>query len=469
MYDVKIENGWLVTSRETFPGTIFIQDGKIAALKAPGAKGEAQEVIDAAGKHVLPGLIDTHVHSRDPGPTHKEDFSTSTRAAAAGGITTIFEMPNTTPPVRDGASFDGQVEHLQKKAAVNFGLWGICLGPLNRADFLEMHRKGVIGFKYFWGYGVHRKTFQLLYNVSEAGDEVIQPYDDGEVYAMMKEVAKTGQLFAVHAENHELIRRLGEEKDPEDESYPALLASRPGVAEQLTVETGITLAKAAGVHFHVLHVSAAESVAAVRRAQASGQRVSVETCPHYLFLSDEDYETVGKDMKIFPLVKTKADQKAIWEGINDGTITVVCSDHAPHTKEEKYGGTLSEIPAGMCGVETMVPLMLNAVNEGKLTMNRLVALLAENPAHLYGVVGQKGTFTPGSDGDITIVDMEKTGVIRKEALHSKSKISAYDGCSIKGWPVHTIVSGKTVMQDGELVNERPNGKLVTPGGIHHGS
>ncbi|QQK80872.1 allantoinase AllB [Salicibibacter cibi] len=469
MYDVKIENGQLVTSREIYSGTVLIQDGKIAAVKAPGAKDEAREVIDAAGKHVLPGLIDTHVHSRDPGPTHKEDFSTSTRAAAAGGITTVFEMPNTTPPVRDEISFDGQVDNLQNKAAVNFGLWGICLGPLNRADFMDMHRRGVIGFKYFWGYGIHRETFQLLYNVSEADDQVIQPYDDGEVYAMMKEVAKTGQLFAVHAENHELIRRLGEEKDPEDESYQALLASRPGLAEQLTVETGITLAKAADVHFHVLHVSAAESVAAVRRAQAAGQRVSVETCPHYLFLSDEDFETVGKDMKIFPLVKTAADQKAIWEGVNDGTITVVCSDHAPHTEEEKYEGKLSEIPAGMCGVETIVPLMLNAVSEGKLTLNRLVALLAENPAHLYGIADQKGTFTPGSDGDITIVDMEKMGTIRKEALHSKSKISAYDGRSVKGWPVRTIVGGITIMQDGEIVHDQKEGKLVTPGGRHHGS
>ncbi|SDI55794.1 allantoinase AllB [Natribacillus halophilus] len=466
MYDVKIENGYLVTSQETFPGTLFIQDGKVAAVTAPGSNEQAREVIDASGQYVLPGLIDTHVHSRDPGPTHKEDFATSTRAAAAGGITTVFEMPNTTPPVRDAASFDAQVQNLQPKAAVNFGLWGICLGPLNRADFVDMHRKGVIGFKYFWGYGIHRETFQLYYNVSEDSEEIIQPYDDGEVYAMMKEVANTGQLFAVHAENHELIRRLGEEKDPDDDSYQALLASRPGVAEQLTVETGLTLAKAAGVHFHVLHVSAAESVAAVRRAKAAGQRVSVETCPHYLFLNEEDYETVGKDMKIFPLVKTAADQKAIWEGVNDGTITVVCSDHAPHTEEEKYEGKLSEIPAGMCGVETMVPLMLNVVNEGKLTLNRLVALMSENPAHLYGIAERKGTFTPGSDGDVTIVDMAKTGTIQKEALHSKSKISAYDGRSIRGWPVRTVVSGRTVMQDGEIVNEACNGELVTPGGIN---
>ncbi|MBB6448426.1 allantoinase [Geomicrobium halophilum] len=469
MYDVKIENGQLVTSRDTFSGTILIKEGKIAAVTAPGGDEQAREVIDAAGKHVLPGLIDTHVHSRDPGPTHKEDFETSTRAAAAGGITTLFEMPNTTPPVQNAESFDQQVQNLRKKAAVHFGLWGICLGPLNRPDFMDLHRKGVIGYKYFWGYGIHRETFQLLYNVKEADEQIIQPFDDGEVYAMMKAVAETGQLFAVHAENHELIRQLDEEKPADDESYQTLLASRPGVAEQLTVETGLTLAKKAGVHFHVLHVSAAESVAAVRRAQAAGQNVSVETCPHYLFLSDEDYETVGKDMKIFPLVKTAADQEAIWEGINDGTITVVCSDHAPHTEKEKYGGKLSEIPAGMCGVETMVPLMLNAVNEGKLTLNRFVALLAENPAQLYGVSHRKGTFTPGSDGDITIVDMEKTGTIRKEDLHSKSKITAFDGRSTKGWPVRTIISGHTVMQDGMIVSDEKKGQLVTPGGISNES
>ncbi|GAK11776.1 dihydroorotase family protein [Geomicrobium sp. JCM 19039] len=249
MYDVRIENGLIVTGNETFPGTIYISDKKIAAVTSPNDVREAGEVIDATGHHVLPGLIDTHVHSRDPGPTHKEDFFTSTQAAAAGGITTLFEMPNTTPPVKDAPTFDAQVENLTGKAIINFGLWGICLGPLNREQIPDMHEKGVIGFKYFWGYGIHQETYQLLYNVDDADESIIQPFDDGEVYQMMKETEKTGQVFAVHAENHELIRQLSEEKDPEDESYDALLRSRPAVAETLTVDTGITLAKESGFIF----------------------------------------------------------------------------------------------------------------------------------------------------------------------------------------------------------------------------
>ncbi|WP_238544786.1 dihydroorotase family protein [Geomicrobium sp. JCM 19037] len=200
----------------------------------------------------------------------------------------------------------------------------------------------------------------------------------------------------------------------------------------------------------------------MRRAQANGQHVTVETCPHYLFLTNEDYESVGRDMKIFPLVKEKKDQDAIWAGIQDGTITVVCSDHAPHTAEEKYAGKLSEIPAGMCGVETLAPLMLNEVNTGRLTINQIVQLLSENPARLYGISHQKGTLQPGTDADVTIVDLKKTNTIRKEHLHSKSKISAYDGREITGWPVRTIIGGKTVMADGEIVDSTPAGTIVTP-------
>ncbi|GAJ99309.1 dihydroorotase [Geomicrobium sp. JCM 19055] len=463
MYDTKIVNGTIVNGQASFLGNIYITDGKISAVTEPEDDREAVEVIDAKGQYVLPGLIDTHVHSRDPGPTHKEDFYTSTQAAAAGGITTIFEMPNTTPPVKDQGTFDAQVENLNEKAVVNYGLWGICLGPLNRHAFAELSERGVIGFKYFWGYGIHQETFQLLYNVDAKDEQIIEPYDDGEVFAMMREVAKTDQVFAVHAENHELIRQLSEEKDPTDESYDALLRSRPALAETLTVNTGLSLAKEAGVHFHVLHVSAKESVESIRAAKANGQKVTVETCPHYLFLTNEDYETVGRDMKIFPLVKEQKDQDEIWKGIQDGTITVVCSDHAPHTAEEKYSGSLSEIPAGMCGVETLAPLLLNEVHTGRLTINQVVQLLSENPAKLYGIDNQKGTLMPGTDADITIVDLKKEGTIQKANLHSKSKISAYDGRSIIGWPVRTIVHGHTVMEDGNIVNDQPKGQLVKPG------
>ncbi|UOQ48926.1 allantoinase AllB [Gracilibacillus caseinilyticus] len=462
VWDLKIINGTIVNALESYQANIFVKDGKIAAITSEDLPGEAKEVIDAKEKHVLPGLIDTHVHSRDPGPTYKEDFAHSTRAAAAGGITTVFEMPNTTPPVSNAVNFDSQNENLGSKAYVDYGLWGICIGHLNNGDIQDLHQKGVIGFKFFWGYAVHKDTYQLMYNYKPGMEDVIPPFDDGQVYEMMEEVAKTGQLFAVHAESNELIQTLTNRvEESGGRTYEDMIKGRPNVAEALTVSKGIQMAKAAGVRFHVLHVSSEEGLDLVRDAQIKGLPVTVETCPHYLFLSNEDYQDVGPQMKVYPPVKYKKDQDAIWRGIADGTISHVCSDHAPHTEEEK-DGDLWSIPAGMCGVESMVPLMLNAVNEKKITLSDMVGLLSEEPAKLFGIYPKKGSLHIGADADITIVDMEKQAVIERDKLHSKSKVTAYDGFQVQGMPVQTIVRGNTIMKDGEIIGEKGHGKLITP-------
>lgn len=462
MCDMCIKNGIVVTGSEMFRATIYVKDEKILAVStSDNIAYDAEEVIDAKGLYVLPGLIDTHVHSRDPGPTHKEDFYHSTRAAAAGGITTVFEMPNTTPPVDNVEHFTSQKKNLSSKAVVDFGLWGICLGHLNNDKIKSLHEEGVISFKFFWGYAVHEKTFQLMYNYKPGMSNVIPPFHDGEVYEMMEHVSKTGQIFAVHAENNNLIQTLTERVEKRGgNSYEDLLEGRPSLAEFLTVQNGIAMARATGVRFHVLHVSSGESVEIIRQAQREGIPVTVETCPHYLFLSAEQYEDIGAKMKVYPPVKFKTDQKAIWDGILDGTISTVCSDHAPHTAEEK-DGDLWSIPAGMCGVETLAPLMLNAVSEKRISLNRFVQLLSEEPARMYGIAPQKGTIQPGSDADFTLVDMELEKKIDVNKLHSKSKVSAYDGFSVKGWPVRTIVRGKTVMNNGSIATDS-TGAIVTP-------
>ncbi|WP_226037843.1 allantoinase AllB [Aquibacillus saliphilus] len=462
IWDLKIKNGTIVSGTDIYKADVYVKNGKIGAITSEILAGDVNEQIDVGGNYLLPGLIDTHVHSRDPGPTYKEDFSYSSQAAAAGGITTIFEMPNTTPPVSNGKNFDNQKENLQAKAYVDFGLWAICIGSLNNTNIKELHEKGVIGFKFFWGYAVHKETFQLMYNYKPGMDNVIPPFDDGEVYEMMEEVAKTGKIFAVHAESNELIQKLTARVEKQGgRTYQDLLKGRPNLVEVLTVKKGIEMAKATGVRFHVLHVSSKEAVEAVREAKQQGVPVTVETCPHYLFLSDEDYEKVGPQMKVYPPVKYKKDQDAIWKGIADGTISHVCSDHAPHTEEEK-DGDLWSIPAGMCGVESMVPLMLNAVNEGKIEITDIVRLLAEEPAKLFDVYPRKGAIQIGADADFTIVDMKKKSVIKRENLHSKSKVTAFDGFKVTGMPIQTIVRGKTIMKDGIIVGEKGYGKLVTP-------
>lgn len=462
-FDLLIKNGTIVTSKEAYKGNLYIKNGKIEAITNNELLSDVdvKDVVDAEGQYVFPGFIDTHVHSRDPGATYKEDFHHSTQAAAAGGVTAIFEMPNTNPPINNVENFNKQVENLQSKAFVDFGIWAICLGHLNLKEYQELQNAGVIGFKFFWGYAVHSKTFQLMYNYKPGMEEVIPPFTDGEVFEMFQEVAKTGQVFAIHAENNDLIQNLTQKvEDRNGRSYLDLLEGRPNLAEELTIQSGIAMAKKTGARLHILHVSTAEGIDHVRQAQKEGYPITAETCPHYLFLSAEDYDQIGPQMKVYPPVKYKKDQEALWAAILDGTISLVCSDHAPHTESEK-DGDLWSIPAGMCGVETLVPLMLNAVNEGKISIHDIVRLLSEGPAKLFSVYPKKGAIRVGADADLTLVEMEKESIIKRDQLHSKSKVTAFDGFKIKGVPVRTIVRGTTVMKDGEIMGQ-PTGCLIKP-------
>lgn len=460
-FDLLIKNGTIVTPEDAYKGNIYIKNGKIAAITNDELRSDVGEVVDANGKFVFPGFIDTHVHSRDPGATYKEDFYHSTQAAAAGGVTTVFEMPNTNPTVNNVENFRKQVANLKSKAFVNFGVWGICLGHLNMKEYEKLHHAGVIGFKFFWGYAVHSETFQLIYNYKPGMKDVIPPFADGEIYEMFQEVAKTGQIFAIHAENHDLIQRLTQKvEDRNGRTYMDLLEGRPSLAEELTIQSGIAMAKKTGARLHILHVSTAEGIELVRQAQKEGYPITAETCPHYLFLSAEDYDHIGPQMKVYPPIKYKKDQEALWDALQDGTISHVCSDHAPHTEEEK-AGDLWSIPAGMCGVETMAPLMLNAVNEGKISIHDIVHLLSEGPAKLFNLYPNKGVIRIGADADITIVDMNKEHTIKRNELHSKSKVTAFDGFKVKGVPEQTIVGGTIVMRDGEIIGP-PTGKFIAP-------
>ncbi|GGE27514.1 allantoinase [Pullulanibacillus camelliae] len=450
-WDHIIKNGTLVTSDGEKRAHIYIKSGKIVAVTSEALEGQAEVITDATGKHVYPGFIDTHVHSRDPGTTYKEDFYHSTLAAAAGGITSVFEMPNTNPPINTVENFNKQVKNLSSKANVNFAIWGICLGDLNLKELPALSKAGVIAFKFFWGYAVNRQTYQLVYNYSDDMQDVIPPFSDGEVHDMFAAVARTGKLLAIHAENNELIQTLTHKMIATGRTdYNALVEARPNLAEETTAQTGISFAQDTGTHLHILHISSGGTVDQLLEAQQKGITVTGETCPHYLFLNNEDYEAIGTDMKVYPPVKYKKDQERLWQGLQDGTISWVCSDHAPHTPEEK-AGDLWSIPAGMCGVETLAPLMIHAVSEGKLTKGQLAQVLAENPAKTFNLYPNKGSLEVGSDADLTIVDFNQAFKIKREHLHSKSKVTAYDGFMTQGAPVQTIVNGHTVMKDGQII------------------
>ncbi|ATW24887.1 allantoinase AllB [Candidatus Formimonas warabiya] len=462
-WDHVIKNGIIVDGKESYQANIYIKNEKISAISRDELEGEAGEVTDAAGKYVLPGLIDVHVHSRDGenGATYKEDFYHSTMSAAAGGLTTVFEMPNSNPAIYNAEMLEKQIKHLTPKAHVDFAIWGLCLGKLNMHELQALSEAGVIAFKFFWGYAIDSKTYQLIYNYSPGMENAIPPLGDGEIYQMFAEIAKTGKLVGIHAENFDLIQTLTREVEKSgDKSYAAFLKGRPNVAEETIIQTAISFAKQTGARLHILHLAAKEGIDIIKRAQEEGYPVSAETCSHYLALCDEDFDRVGPVMKVYPPVRRREDQEMLWSGLKEGVLSLVSSDHAPHTEEEK-AGDLWSIPAGMASIETLAPLMIDAVSQGRITIHELAAVLSEKPAKLFGIYPEKGSLKVGTDADITIVDLQVKHTVKKENLHSKSKVTPFDGFQLTGAPVQTIVRGKTIMKDGEIVSG-PVGKFIKP-------
>jgi allantoinase len=461
-----IRNGTVITSRDRYEADLVCEDGLIAALEAPGsASGAYDEEIDAKGMLIFPGFIDPHVHSRDPGLTEKEDFAHSTLAAAAGGVTTILEMPNAIPPVSDVSIFRERAKQHERVAFVDFGLWGMSLGAENLDALPDLIEEGVVGVKLFWGYALHRQTKQLVYNVAdEPPENLILPPGNGDVFDVFKTVARAQGLLAAHCEDREVIEAAEQALGRDIEDYDDFLEARPATAEATTVAVGAEFARATGCRFHVVHTSSARGVRIVRAAQREGVPISAETCPHYLTLTAESYRSVGPVMKIYPPIRHARDRDALWEGLRDGTITSLGSDHAPHAVEQKRQN-LANAPAGTIGVETIVPVLLNEVRKGRLSAERLAWVLSEGTARLHGLYPRKGTIRPGADADFTIVDPEASWTIRNEVLRSKNPLSPWDGASGRGAPRFVVLRGRVVMRDGELRGE-PGGQLVCPMRAH---
>ena len=448
MFDLALKAGKIVTGAGINEANIYIQDGKIAEITT--ADLQAKAVDDINGAYVIPGCIDPHCHFRDPGATYKEDFEHGTMAAAIGGMTTVFDMPNTNPAVLDGDSFAYKKNYFADKANVDYALWGLSLGDLNLDKLGEVKKAGGVGIKFFWGYAINRETNALIYNYVPGQQGVIPPLDDGEVYKIFEKISENNFLLAIHAENNELISMLTKRVNASGrDDYEALLEARPALAEALTIQTAISFSQATGAHLHVLHVTSKMGVDLIRRAKAENINVTAETCTHYLFLSDKDYGKIGTGMKVYPPIKREIDRLALWEGLKDGTIDYVSSDHAPHAVSEKQGG-LFEIPSGMCGVETTLPLMLNEVSKGNITFPFLVQVLSEKTAQLYNIDKHKGFIRKGNDADLVVVDMNKKQKILNEKLHSKEPFTPFNGFETVGWPKETYLRGTLIAKDGEL-------------------
>jgi len=443
-----VSGGTIVTPDGMFKGDISVVGGRIAEI---GTKLHVDGVktIDASGLIVLPGAIDSHVHMRDPGLVDFEDFQTGTAAAAAGGVTTVLEMPNTLPPVDTVAKLKEKRKQIESKAVVDFGLYGV-LHDSNLEEVGALIESGAVGLKAFMG--------------PTTGN--IPPPSDATIYEALLLSRKQGFPIAFHAENAamisyytELIKKTGR-TDPK-----AHCDSRPAICETEAINRIAYLTLKSGGHGHIVHMSTAEGGEIVSSYKKLGAPITCETNPQYLSMTEEDQEKYGSLAKINPPLRSEKDQAALWDGIASGIIDTLGSDHAPHPADRKKSPNIWDVPSGFIGVETLVPVMLDFAARGKITLQKITLLLSENPAKLYKLWPCKGRIGLEADGDLAIVELGKEHVIRAEKLHSKQKVTPFDGRVIKGAIKYTVVRGN-VVYDGDVGPSA--GDWINPMDMLHG-
>jgi dihydroorotase len=435
--DLVINNGKVVSPDAVIEASVAVKDGRILAVGAVEAMPAAKETLDAGGLHVLPGAIDVHVHFRDPGYPHKEDWESGTAAAAFGGVTTVFDMPNTIPPTGTPEILAAKHAIAASKAHVDFGLYGL-LGDDTIANVPALVEGGVIGFKLYMG-----NTF----------GKIPSP-DTGATLECFEVAAATGKRVSLHAENNDIMERRQKRLMAAGKMDQwAHLAARPNVVAVEAVSRAAILAEWTGARIHVLHISTADELRPLREAKARGVDITGETCPHYLMLSTDDYKRFPGVIAVNPPVREAKNQAPIWAALIDGTIDLIATDHAPHAPEEKTRNDIWTVDCGFPGVETQMPLMLTEVNAGRMSISDYVRMSAYNPARIWGLYPRKGSLTPGADADIAVVDLARDHTIEDARLQSRSKISPWNGRKAKGLPIHTIVRGRFVMKNRSLVSD----------------
>ena len=383
------------------------------------------------GLHVLPGAIDVHVHFREPGYTHKEDFGTGTAAAACGGVTTVFEMPNVSPPTATRAALAEKLKLASDKAHVDFGLYGL-LAEDNLDELEALVEGGAIGFKCYMG-----NTFGHLPSPST-----------GAMLEGFEIVARTGKRISLHAETASINMRREERLRAAGRVDPlAHLAARPAVVAIEAVSRAAVLAEWTGARIHILHISSADELRPLREAKARGVDITGETCPHYLLLDTDDYARVGSIVRVNPPVREPRNKEPLWAAIVDGTIDMIATDHAPHTREEKIKNDIWTADCGFPGVELPMPLMLTQVNAGRLTICDYVRLARRQSGQGLGALSAQGRDRAGSGRRPRHRRSRPRGDHRRCQAAFAFAHHAVERPAIKGLPIHTLVRGRFVMRD----------------------
>ena len=452
-YQRIVANGLVVTPDGTARGNLGIRDGRIAAISPDPLQGD--ETIDARGRVVLPGAVDLHVHFNEPGRTHWEGWGPGSRAAAAGGVTTVVEMPlNALPPTTTAAAFQAKVTAAQASSIVDFALWGGLITD-NLSHLPALASAGVIGFKAF---------------MCPTGTPEFTHVEDGILYEGLCRIRELGLFLGVHAESHWITQHNTERLQAQDRTdRRAWAEARPPAAELEAIQRALFLAARAGCRLHIVHMTLPDGAAMIQESKATGQAVTVETCAHYLTLTDDDLLRLGPVAKCAPPLRDRATQEGLWHDVLRGRIDCLTSDHSPCPTEDKTRGDedIWQAWGGITGVQTLVPLMLSeGVHRRGMTLPQFATLLSAAPAKIAGLWPRKGAIHIGADADLLIADMDREWTVDRRWLQSRHKHSPFLGRSMKGWIDLVLRRGQTLAQNGEIAVDgggvwlRPNGETV---------
>lgn len=450
--DLVIKNGVIINPDSTIKADIGIEDGIVKVIgNLSGEKSE--EVLDAEGKYVFPGIIDVHTHINHVGGDEKtkDDFFTGTRSAAFGGVTTIidFAMQKKNETVME--AIERRREEADSKVCIDYGL---------HANITNLDRESLIALPKIIGDGY--PSFKLFMTFQKAGFMV----EDSLLYQIMKIVYESGGIVGIHAENDAICEYLTEKYVGEEfisAEYHA--KSRPNIAETECISRATLFAQDTDSALYIFHLTTKEGAAVVREAKRKGVRVYAETCPHYLTLSEKEY--LKKDAYKYimtPPLRSQQDIDALWKAVQDNTISLVSSDHCCYDTAQKRirkGQSFRDITPGIPGTETLLPIVHHfGVNTGKLTLNKMVAQLCQNPAKIFGLHPKKGSIIPGADADLVIFDPDMSVTLKDTKVHMATDYTPYDNFRVKGYPVKTISRGKVIVSDGVFSGEAGDGRFI---------
>ena len=440
--DTVLHNAKVYTSRGLIEAGIAIDHDRIVKIAKKASLPKASHQIDLKGNIVLPGIIDSHVHLRDQKLAYKEDFTSGTSAAAAGGITTVIDMPNNQPTTMSAETLKERMQLAEPKILVNVAFNSAF--PTHIHEIPEIAKTGAVGFK--------------LYLSQQIGG--INPDDDQTVLEAFKAVRQTKVPIAVHAEDKTWIeqnrKNLMRQRRNDVEAF---LEAHSSEAEEKAIRRVTQLSRKSGGHLHICHVSSKHGMITVLEAKKLGFDVTCEVTPHHLLLTSKNLKKYGNTALEVPPLRKPSEVAYLWRSLQKGSVDTIASDHAPHSLEEKNAESIWNVKPGIAGLETMLPLLLTQVNKGRLTMKQLVQLTCENPARIYRIE-DRGNLKKGSIADITVIDLRKERRIDASNFHSKAKLSPFNGWKTKGMPIKTFVNGQLTMDDGAIVSKPGAGRVI---------